>query len=151
MNSPDFCYLLSRATRCGNRGRGGALHHRSHLQLRLLRRDIWSGSEPSRGCTEPAATMRSPRDLSHKQDHLGHIVLPPSIPRQAECRGAWGRGKGCSLGTTARAPLWPDPPFVLLALHRATYSLREATETFLPSVFQRGALFPCRLGSCRHP
>lgn len=75
--------------RCGNGGRGGALHHPSHFQPLLLHRDIWSRSEPSRGCPEPTAILRSPRDPSHKRDHLGCITLlpPHHHPRQAEVPG----------------------------------------------------------------
>lgn len=91
--------------------------------------DIWSGSGPSRGCPEAAASLNSPRDPSHKQDHLQYIILLPSIPRQAEGKDAWGRSKCCRLGTMACAPLWPDPPFLSSAFHWAMYSHQE--ETFL--------------------
>lgn len=151
MNSPDFCYLLSRAKRCGNGGQGEALHHSSCLQPQLLRGDIWSGSEPSTGCPEPPVALISLRDPSHKRDHLGCIMLPPSLPRQSEGRGVWRWGRGCRLGTMAHAPLWPGSPFLLPVLHQAMCSHQEAMETFLPSVFQREALLPCRLRSHQHP
>lgn len=147
MNSPDFCYLLSGAASCGNRGQGGALH--PHLTLSASATDghIWHGSEPNSSHPEPTAVSRYIRDPSHKWDHLGHIALLLSIPRQAEGRVAWRRNKGCRLGTMARAPLWPDPPCVLPALQRLTYTHHDTLEIFLPSVFQRGALLSAGLGA----
>lgn len=117
MNSPDFCYLPSRASRCGNEGQGGA------LQPRLLLRDIWSGSEPSRGCPELAAASRSLHgtclsmaiasfctpspSLSNIQPSGGHGNFPPLCFLEGSAAPLQAREPLASLTSAPR----PHPSF----------------------------------------
>lgn len=71
-----------------------------------------------------------------------HCFSPSPGRQRVELLGEETRG-----ADQARAPLWPDSPFVLPALQWLMYTHHDTLEIFLPSVFQRGALLPAGLGA----